>query len=145
MARSEGSITATIGALALLVGVFAPLADVDVYGSVSLFDLSETQGLLLLAAASATLYAVFTASTRWLWLCALGAWVGLLYPLVKSWLTPRDESALGQLQDALTSAASDAFADVFGDVVMDITHLRWGGGVLLAGCVLLTVAAVRRR
>jgi hypothetical protein len=136
---------AALGALVLIVGVFAPLAQVDVYGSVSLMDLSEVQGLAMLAVGAATLVVVFTGARRWLPLCALGAWAALAYPLLQRWLTPRDESVLGQLRDTLTSAASDVFVDVLGDVILDVTRLRWGGGALLGGCVLLTVAAWRRR
>lgn len=145
MSRSQSPVAPALAAVALLVGVFAPLAEIDIYGSVSLFDVSETQGLMLLAVAAATLYLVFTGSARWLPLCAFGAWAGLFYPLLEHWLVPRDESPLGQLQDALTSAANDMFVDVFGQLVLDITQLRWGAGALLGGCVLLSVAAWRRR
>jgi hypothetical protein len=145
MARADGAFLPSLAAVAILVGVFAPLADVEVYGSISLFDISETQGLLLLAVAAATLLVVFSRAWRRLPLCALAAWAALFYPLLQRWLTPRDDSPFGQIKDAFSKAASDAFGDVATDVVMDVTHVRWGGVVLVGGCILLTVVAVRRR
>jgi len=145
MPRAELALAPVLAAAAIVTGVFAPLADIEVYGSVSLFDVSQVQAVLLLAVASAALLAGLTGGRRWLPLCALGAWAGLFYPLLERWLTPRDESALGQLSEAFSSAVHDAFGDVVLDVAGDVTQARWGVLALVGGCVLLTVAAWRRR
>ena len=137
----RSGIGAGCGALAILVGVFAPALRVEVYGDVSFFDAFEAPGAALVVVAAASLFAVARRTPSWLRWLAPAAWLALLWPMLGSRLWPHDDNVFTQLQDALQSRLSDTVSDA----LLHVSEFSWGPWLLLSGCVLLTVAAFRAR
>ncbi len=135
------TLPALLGGAGLIVGAFAPAAIVDYYGEVSLHDVAETQALLVVLAGAAALVGAVVRRPGWIGPAALVAWIGVLLPLIRNWLAPRDEGFF----DRLGRAATESVGDALGEIALEMTKLSWGGAPLLGGLLLVTVAAWRVR
>jgi hypothetical protein len=127
------TLPALLGGAGLVVGAFAPSAVVDYYGEVSLYDVSAEQALLVVLAGAAAALAALLRRPLWIRPAALAAWVGVLLPVLRSWLAPGESGFFDPIEDAV------------GDVALQLASPEWGVLPLVGGLVLLTVAALRVR
>jgi hypothetical protein len=134
---------AVAGALMVLIGAQMPALEIQWLGALSYREIGGSSGTVLMAAAIGALVAVVLQSRSGLGLSALALWGGLLWPLLRAGyeqVVPPERSALDELGDALGQAVGDALRDE----VLRIIGVRAGVFVLLAGCVLVSLGALRR-
>jgi len=133
----------------VLVGCQLPALGIELIGSVSFLDIEGHAGQALIVASVAALVAVALRSRALLSLAALALWVALLWPALRAGYErafPPERDVLDQIGDALGSAVGDALEGTVGiDDLFRITELKAGAFVLPAGCLLVSVAAFRRR
>ena len=127
----------SLGAIALAVGVFAPLAVVDVYGPVSLYDLAPGQSAAVLVAVALAAYAASTGARGALGLALVLALGGVGWPLLRPWVAPASRGPFDWLGDAVGEAVSP-LRESFARAALDWVAPAWGGAVLAAGFWLLT-------
>jgi len=128
-----------------MVGAFAPAVVLEFWGEVSLHDVAETQALLVALAGAAAAVAALLRRPGWIRPAAILAWIGVLLPVIRNGLAPRDDSFFGELGRSMGDAFTRSVSDALGEVALDLTSLSWGGAPLLGGLLLLTVAAWRVR
>jgi hypothetical protein len=133
----------------VLVGCQLPALGIELIGSVSFLDIEGHAGQALIVAAVATLVAVALHSRAGLSLSAIALWVALLWPALRAGyerVFPPERDVFDQIGDAVGSAVGDALeGTVSVDDLFRITELKAGAFVLPAGCLLVSVAAFRRR
>ncbi|TNE61248.1 MAG: hypothetical protein EP335_16215 [Alphaproteobacteria bacterium] len=127
-----------LGALMAIIGAFSPLLDIARIGSISYADAADPQVYLLLAfAVGAGVLAVM--GKKMLSLCAAaGAWLVLLWPVLKNMGSGDDDGLLGKVRDLATDPV-ERFA---GRLFNNILDLEWGGYMFLAGMLLLLAGAI---
>jgi len=133
----------------VLVGCQLPALGIEYVGSVSVLDIQGHAGQALIAAAIGALVAVGLSSSTGLSLSAIALWAALLWPALRAGYErafPPERDVFDQIGDALGSAVGDALEGTVGvDDLFRITELKAGAFVLPAGCLLVSVAAFRRR
>ncbi|MBM3300568.1 MAG: hypothetical protein FJY85_11495 [Deltaproteobacteria bacterium] len=152
-----------VGAVFLLIGVFAPIVSVPGLGSLNYFQVgSVTKGLavcghMLVALAVISLGLVILGKQVWLWLPGLGSLVLFLYTYARyrgltrdlsirvQYLTSSLESGLAvQPGTAEPPGVSGSLGDQTLSRLPDLVRLDWGWGLLIVGATLLLTAAVLR-
>jgi hypothetical protein len=152
-AQSKATVPTVFAAACIVIGVFGPLvkvgADVEFLGDVStsptVYGLMQTKALILIAIAVIAVLMAVRGMGKWLWACAAGVWLTLLWDMIRGWMTPKDESAFGQITDAISSEVSKAVGEQLGGLIFDFTSLSWGGFMFLAGCLGIIWAAIKGR
>ena len=129
-----------LAAVTLAAGLFLPLAQLPVIGIVSYFSIAEYESYFILVMAGLVPALLITGKEKLCFVPALGAWCSLLYPAIENQLQSGDANllsqALGQSQRIMQEYAID--------LLTNITELSWGGLLMLAGLVVLTLASLVR-
>jgi hypothetical protein len=136
--RGGWAAPAFLGGAGLLVGAFAPLADVEYWGTITLHDAAPAQALLVAGAGAAAVVAALLGRAGWVGPAALLAWIGALLPFIQNWLAP-EPSFLDQIGNAVVSTVSDQL----GEVALQLVHPDWGCVPLALGLLLVSVAGWR--
>jgi hypothetical protein len=147
-ARRPDHLPTILGALLVLAGTHVPALDLTAYGEVSYGDIGGTPAVLMQVAAVLALLGVLASRRALLMLSAVGLWVALVWPFLRygvdRLLRAEPDNPIGRIGQDVADAVVDGVGRVAADVVPQITSLRWGALVLLAGCVLVTRGAFRR-
>ena len=127
-----------ISTIMIAAGVFLPLAVVPVYGEVTYNGIAEPQSYVVIGFSLSGVVLLVMGSYSRVWLAALGIWITLLFPLIKSKITPDRRGTISRAVDTITKPAEDLATDF----LLHITELSWGGLVLVTGCAIFTVASL---
>ncbi|MCG8507548.1 MAG: hypothetical protein MI755_23290 [Sphingomonadales bacterium] len=139
MSQNRNHLLTYLGGLMVVVGAFAPLVKLPAIGAVSYYDAANPEVfLLILFAALGPVFIIIqrTAPTA---LSPVGVWLVLLWPVIQSLTSERDEGLIGRATRTVTDPLETYAANLF----TNITELSWGGFVLLVGAVILTVGGIR--
>lgn len=66
-------ILGIIGAISLLIGVFAPMIKISLIGTISFFENNKFAGILIVIIALISLFFIFTKRLRFLWLSGVAS------------------------------------------------------------------------
>jgi hypothetical protein len=147
-ARRPDHVPTILGALLVLAGTHVPALELTAYGQVSYGDIGGTPAVLMQAAAVLALLGVLAGRRALLVLSALGLWVALVWPFLRygvDRLRAEPDHPIERIGQDVADAVVDGVGRIATDVVPQITSLRWGALVLLAGCVLVTRGAFPRK
>ena len=124
-----------LGSLILVVGVFLPIVRIPVAGTINLFRNGEGDGVYILALALISLALTLRRAFRWLCVTALLALLIVGADFLDSML---------KIRKAKASMATELEGNQFrglAEAALQGVEMQWGWGVLLAGVVLLLIAA----
>jgi hypothetical protein len=127
-----------ISTVTIVAGVFLPLAEVPVNDEVTYNEIAVTQSYFIVAFALAgSLILLFWRRER-VWLAALGIWLTLLLPAIKERLWPERRGTVEAAFDTVTGP----FQNLATDFYMHLTDLRYGGVILVLGCVAFAIESL---
>lgn len=130
-----------LSAVALALGVFLPLTRLPIYGDVSYYRVAQFEALLVVLFAIAAPLLVYLKKKALLLLPPIAVWLTLLFPALKSLLTPEGKSGFfGQLGDSASAVMQDFAADLF----LNIADFKWGGLIFIVGLLGLTASCTLR-
>jgi hypothetical protein len=127
-----------IGSLLLFVGAFTPIVSVPILGNMNYFQNGKGDGTIIVVLGLLSLVAVLARAFNWLWLTGLAALGVLAFTFIN--FQTKMSDARSQME---TQLADNPFRGI-ADVAMQSVQLQWGWAVLVAGAVLLLVAAGMR-
>ena len=132
--------SALTGALAIVVGTFAPCLKVDLFGTLRYWDMGQPQVYGVLAAAAMTVIMVYRGRPGWVVFSTLVLWTAFLYPWVRGWISPQHYGFFVRLGRAIVRVAKDAGWDIA--ISLDMVHWLWGTPTVAGGALLLSGAAL---
>lgn len=124
-----------IGSAMLFVGVFTPLVNLPIVGSMNYFMNGEGDGNIVLILAVISFLLVLTKKYEGLWLTGFASLGVMLFTFFnfQSIMTNAKTEMQAQL-------AGNPFAGI-GDLVMQSVQLQWGWAILIIGAILVICAA----
>jgi hypothetical protein len=126
-----------VSAVAVALGVFLPLTRLPIYGDVTYYRVAQIEALLVVLFALAAPALLYMRKNKRLWLAPAAIWLTLLFPAIKSLLTPKGKSGMfGQLGESASSAMGNFAADLF----MNIADFSWGGVIFIVGLLAFTAS-----
>jgi hypothetical protein len=128
-----------VSAVLLALGVFLPMTKLPIYGDVSYYRIAPIATYLVVVFALAGPVMLFLKQTKRLFFAPAGVWLVLLFPAIKSVLTPKGKSGM---MDSLTSSAGNAFGEYAARLFLNINDFQWGGLIFLLGLLTFTVVCV---
>ena len=129
-----------LGAILLILGVFLPLASIPVVGDISYYRVASTEAIIVVLFAISAPVLIMLKKAQLTFLSALGAWVTLLWPAIKSMFSGGSDD--GGILGKLTKQASDPLADFAAELFTHIDSFSWGGFIFLIGLLTITVGCV---
>ncbi len=127
-----------MGAFVLIVGVFAPLINVPIMGSVNYFQNGKGDGTFVLALGIISLVLILAKQYKWLWITGLGS-LGLL-----TFTFFHFQSKISQMKTEMeTGLAGNPFRGLV-DVAMQSVQIQWGFALLAVGAILLIISAAKK-
>ncbi|MBU0689718.1 MAG: hypothetical protein KJ850_00975 [Gammaproteobacteria bacterium] len=133
------SMAVYISALMLALGVFLPLTNIPIYGDVSYHRIAKIEAYLVVVFALAAPVMLFLNQTKRLFFAPLGIWIVLLFPALKSALTPKGSKGMFS---GITDGASSVMGEFAARLFLNIANFEWGGLIFIAGLLVFTVACV---
>lgn len=130
-----------VSALMLALGVFLPLTNIPIYGDVSYHRIARIEAYLVVLFALAGAVMLFLQQRRRLFFAPLGVWIVLLFPAIKSALTPKGSKSMFS---GITDSASGVMGEFAARLFLNIANFEWGGLIFIAGLLVFTVACVFR-
>jgi hypothetical protein len=124
-----------IGALVLILGVFAPIVSVPIMGTMNYFQNGEGDGIIILVLAAVALVISLTRLYKLLWIPFAGCAGTLTFTFVRFQQGMSDARA--EMQAEL---ADNPFAGI-AEVALQSVQLQWGFAVLIIGTILLLLGA----
>lgn len=132
---------ALAGTATVLLGAFAPAADVAIYGTVSYWDAAGPEAVGMIACAVIATILLARKRRHLARLTSVGMWVALLWPYLQGFLEPSPD---GFLEEA-AAAVADTTTSFATDLALNFVDLTWGTLALAAGCLLVTLGCFARR
>lgn len=132
-------IIGIIGSAVLLIGVFAPVIALPIIGNLNYFQNSKMDSTILMFLGIASLALTFLKRYKWLLLTSIGSIGVMIYSFTNFKI--RAAKASSMLEPKLID---DPFREL-GRLSLHFAQLQWGWAVLLAGAVLIIVAAVMNK
>lgn len=133
------SMAVYVSAVMLALGMFLPLTNIPVYGDVSYHRIAKVEAYLVLVFALAAPVMLFLKQTKRLFFAPVGVWIVLLFPAIKSALTPRSSKGMFS---GITDGASGVMGEFAARLFLNIANFEWGGLIFIAGLLVFTVACV---
>ncbi|MDD2699774.1 MAG: hypothetical protein PHH36_00920 [Sideroxydans sp.] len=137
--KLDSSAVVYISALMLALGAFLPLTNIPVYGDVSYHRIAKIEAYLVVVFAVAGPVMLFLKQTRRLFFAPLGVWVVLLFPAIKSALTPKGSKGM---LSGIADSASGVMGEFAGRLFLNIANFKWGGLIFISGLLIFTLACV---
>ena len=127
-------LLALAGAALIAVGMFVPIADAPVVGDLSYRRLGETEFIIVLLLAAVAVAMALGKLLRLIWLPAVGIVAVLLY-------TAQDIGGrVAQVRETVGDVGGEPLRDLV-DAAVDTVDPQWGLGIVVAGVMLLALAA----
>ena len=135
--NSLSQILGIIGAIILIVGVFAPLINMPIIGSINYFHNGKGDGIFVLALGIISLVLVLVKQYKWLWITGLGS-LGLL-----AFTFFQFQTRISQMKAEMEiNLAGNPFRGL-ADAAMQSVQIQWGFALLAVGAVLLIISAAK--
>ena len=128
---------ALIGAVLMVFGLFAPLFDAPIVGTITYFGNARTEALILLLLGLAAAFLAGTGRTRFCVVPGLAAF-GVM---VVTWVQAR--TALERLRDDFGGGLEGEIARALLDRAAEAVRPEWGWALLILGAALITFAGIR--
>lgn len=133
------SMAVYVSAVMLALGVFLPLTNIPIYGDVSYHRIAKIEAYLVMVFALAAPVMLFLKQTKRLFFAPVGVWVVLLFPAIKSALTPQGSKGMFS---GITDGASSVMGEFAARLFLNIANFEWGGLIFITGLLVFTVACV---
>lgn len=138
---SKFDFLAIAGAVMVLLGSFAPAADVDLFGTVSYWEVAGPEALIMMLGAIAAVICLALKKTLFAWIAAGLMWAALAWPYLQGLMEPEAKGFLSETLDAVVDTTSGWAADV----AINFVDISWGTIVLALGCLFVTVGVACKR
>jgi len=129
-----------LAAASLAVSMFLPLAELPVLGRISYYGIAEVETYVIIAMTMIVPFLIIAGRERLCLIPAIAIWGTLLWPALENEFRPAETNllnqALGQSQRIMQEFAVDLFRH--------LTEFSWGGLLMLAALVVLTLTALVR-
>lgn len=135
--NNKGFITIA-GSLMAAIGAFSPMINVAGLKTVTYADAADPQVYILVILALLASALIFVGKQSLSMFAALGAWIVLLWPVLKNLGPEEDRGLLGKVTDA----AADPLQTVAQKLFSNVFNFEWGGYVFLVGMLLVLVGSV---
>jgi hypothetical protein len=132
---------AVVGAVLVVLGSFAPAADIAIYGTVTYWEAAGPEAVVMIVAAVAVVVLLASGKVQRARLAAMVMWCALLWPYLEGCLEPDPDGFLAETFDAFTDTATDFTTDI----ALNFVDISWGTLVLSGGCLLLTLNCRKTR
>ena len=126
---------ALAGCVAVVLGSFAPAADVAIYGTVSYWEAAGPEAVLMIASAIAAVLLLGAKKYKRARIAAIVMWVALLWPYLQGLMEPEPD---GFLEEA-TSAVVDTTTGFATDIALNFVDITWGTLTLALGCLCVSI------
>ena len=132
------------GALMAAAGAFMPMIDLARINKMSYVDAAGGQAYILVALALLAAVLIFLDKRKLSLFAAVGAWVVLLWPVLKRMGggSSDSDSLLGKITDAAADPIQRAAEEVTGKLFSNFFNFELGGYVFFAGMLLLLVGGI---
>jgi len=128
-------IIGLVGSALLFVGVFAPILNMPIYGSVNYFQNGKGDGVAIIVLSILSVFSILDKKYYWLWVTGLISLGFLLFSFLDI------QAKLDALkQGVATDLAGNPFAGIVQLAVRSI-QIQWGWALLVLGSVLIIGAA----
>jgi len=134
-------LLALLGTATVLLGAFAPAADVAIYGTVSYWEAAGPEAVFMIACAVVAVVLLARKQRNFARIAAIGMWVALLWPYLQGLMEPAPD---GFLEEA-ASAVVDTTTGFATDIALNFVDITWGTLALAAGCLMVTLGTLVRR
>jgi hypothetical protein len=134
-------IVAIAGAVMVLLGSFAPAADVDLYGSVSYWEVAGSEALIMMLGAVIAVACLIQRKVLLAGIAAGTMWVALAWPYLQGLMEPEPEGFFSEALDTVVDTTTGWAADI----AINFVDISWGTIVLALGCLLVTIGAAWKR
>jgi hypothetical protein len=131
-------ITGFLGAFFLFAGVFCPIINVPIMGSMNYFQNGRTEGVFVIVAAAIATILCFIDEYRWLLLPGIGSAVIISITYYDYY------SRMHAAREKLKSALLDNLFKGLADAAFQTFQFEWGWAILIAGVVLVTAAGIMK-
>ena len=131
----QRQVIGVLGSILLIGGVFSPVVQMPIIGSIDYFRGGELDGVLVLVLGAISLGLAFAKKYRWLFLTSIPALAALLITLIH-FQTKISEMKAKYIEDI----GDNPFAGI-GRMALETVKLDWGWGVLFLGVLLIGVCA----
>jgi hypothetical protein len=132
---------AIAGAAMVVLGSFAPAADVALYGTVSYWEAAGPEAVIMILGAIGAIVCLALSKNLFAWVSAGIMWVALLWPYLQGLMEPEPD---GFFEEA-TAAVVDTTTSLATDIALNFVDITWGTMVLALGCLFVTLGAVWKR
>ena len=137
--KPDWNMALYVSSVMLAFGVFLPLTNIPIYGEVSYHRIAKFEAYLVVMFALAAPLMSLLKQDRRLFIAPLGVWAVLLFPAIKSVLTPKGSR---NMFSGITDSASRVMGEFAARLFLNITEFKWGGLVFIAGLLLFSVVCV---
>jgi len=133
--RKNSQTLALGGCLALILGSFAPAADVALYGSVSYWDAAGLEAVVMIASAIAAVVMLRRGKVNFARIAALLMWGSLLWPYLQGLMESEPEGFFEQS----TATVVDTTTGFATDIALNFVDITWGTVFLALGCIAVSI------
>jgi len=124
-----------LGALILILGVFAPLVSIPIMGSMNYFQNGKGDGIIILVFAALALVLSLSRLYKALWLPFLGCAGTLTFTFV------RFQQGMSEARAEMKAELADNPFAGLAEIAIESVQLQWGFALLIVGTVMLLIAA----
>lgn len=127
-----------LGSIVLFIGVFAPIMNIPIIGSMNYFQNGKGDGTIVLVLAAISVVLVLAREFRGLWFTGVGSLGILLFTFIN--FQSRMSQATADLESQLAGNPFRGLADL----AMQSVQLQWGWALLIVGAVLVIASAAMK-
>ena len=138
---SGAGLFTAIGAILAIVGLFSPMLNIGGMGTVAYADVAETDAYIIAALAAIAVIVMFLGKARLALPAALGAWIVLLWPLLKN-MGGEDDGVVGEIKDVFSDPARKMAEEMTEKLFTNVLDLEWGGFAFLIGMLVMLLSSV---
>jgi len=132
---------AVAGAAMVILGSFAPAADVAIYGTVSYWEAAGPEALIMVLGAIGVVICLALRKSRFARLAAGVMWIALAWPYLKGLMEPEPDGFFAETFDTV----ADTTTGWATDIAINFVDISWGTVVLARGCLCVTIGAAWKR
>jgi len=137
--KMDLNLAVYLSAAMLALGVFLPLTSIPIYGDVSYYRIAKVETFLVVIFALSAPVLLQIKQVKWLFVSPVGVWLVLLFPAIKSALTPKGSKGM---LSSISDSASGVMGEFAGRLFLNIADFKWGGLIFIAGLLLFTVVCI---